>query len=544
MLAGTKIGRYEIIGELGRGGMGVVYQAKDPVIGRMVAVKTIRLSEEGSGMSRPELFQRFQTEAQAAGLLAHPNIVVIYDAGEDNGLYYITMELLEGKNLQSRLDAKQRFPLARVLRITEQVCSALQFAHDRKVVHRDIKPANIMMVGEDTIKISDFGTAKILQYGTSQQTSRVMGTLGYISPEQIKGTAVDGRTDIFSLGVMVYEMTTGRKPFVGEDGATVLYKILNEQPTPPQDLDSAIHPGIGNVILRAMAKNPGDRYQSCRAFFADLQDYRTATASAKNLDHTVALSPELRKTVVLRGVAVEQRAPSLKWESPARPVYAPQVTSPTGPPASTVVRWTETLKLALRNSNTAWGIGLAVLAIVGVLAMKGSLGHDRATLEQNHPALQNTSSSAVEAGSPVPYVSPTDPTIGTLTELAVPWSSKKFFFRRDLTSGYVPALVLRLPGKLAADNSYWAFGLDVPFSQCQYEYIVDLSQLSTAYAFAASHPMVGNPCTHSVLDPLQMKEVPGNYLVRGAIVHGWDTRPPYQIEVSVRGNEIRAIRME
>jgi serine/threonine protein kinase len=397
------------------------------------------------------------------------------------------------------------------------------------------------MVGEDTIKITDFGTAKILQYGTSQQTPRVMGTLGYISPEQIKGTAVDRRTDIFSLGVMVYEMTTGRRPFMGEDGATVLYKILNEQPTPPQDLDSAIHPGIGNVILRAMAKNPGDRYQSCRAFFADLQDYRTATASAKNLDKTVALSPELRKTVVMRAVPVKQKAPGLKW---ATPVYTPQVTSPTRPRASTVVRWTETLKLALRNRNTAWGIGLAVLAIVGVLAMKGSVWHDQATLEQNQPTLQNTSSSAVEAGSSVPYVSPTDPTIGTLAELAVPWSSKKFFFRRDLTSRYVPALVLRLPGKPAADNSYWAFGLDVPFTQCQYEYIGDLSRLSTAYAFAASHPMVGNPCTHSVLDPMQMKEVPGNYLVRGAIVRGWDPRPPYQIEVSVRGNEIRAIRME
>jgi hypothetical protein len=185
-----------------------------------------------------------------------------------------------------------------------------------------------------------------------------------------------------------------------------------------------------------------------------------------------------------------------------------------------------------------------VLVIAGVLAMKTSVSHDRVNLEQHQPALQNTNSAAAPEDPGVPYVSATNPAIGTLAELAVPWSSKKFFFHQDLTSRYVPAVVLRLPGKPAADNSYWAFGLEVPFSQCQYQYITDLSQLSTAYETVARHPMVGNPCTHSVFDPLQMKGVPGNYLVRGAIVHGWDTRPPYQIEVRVQGNEIRAIHME
>ncbi len=205
-------------------------RAKDPVIGRTVAVKTIRLSVEGTGMSRPELVRRFQTEARAAGLLAHPNIVVVYDAGEEDGLYYITMELVEGKSLQSMLDAGQRFPLARVLRIAEQICSALQFAHERNVVHRDIKPANIMITGDDVVKVTDFGTAKILQYGTAQQTAHVVGTPSYMSPEQVKGKPVDGRSDIFSVGVMLYEMISGQKPFPGDDVATVLYKILSEDP--------------------------------------------------------------------------------------------------------------------------------------------------------------------------------------------------------------------------------------------------------------------------------------------------------------------------
>src|SRR6266704_1559507 len=214
----TKAGRYEIVGELGRGAMGVVYKAVDPVIGRTVAVKAIRLSEEGTGLSRPELLTRFQTEARAAGLLTHPNIVVVFDAGEEDGLYYITMELVEGKSLQALLDGGHAFPLPRTLRIMEQTCGALQFAHERNVVHRDIKPANLMLTADDTVKVTDFGTAKILQFGTVQQTAHVMGTPSYMSPEQVKGRAVDGRSDIFSLGVMLYEMVTGEKPFPGLNG--------------------------------------------------------------------------------------------------------------------------------------------------------------------------------------------------------------------------------------------------------------------------------------------------------------------------------------
>src|SRR3989454_4553351 len=232
----TKAGRYEIVGELGRGAMGVVYKAVDPVIGRTVAVKTIRLSEEGTGLSRPELLTRFQTEARAAGLLTHPNIVVVFDAGEEDGLYYITMELVEGKSLQALLDGGHAFPLPRTLRIMDQTCSALEFAHQRNIVHRDIKPANLMLTEDDTVKITDFGTAKILQFGTAQ-TAHVIGTPSYMSPEQIKGKPVDGRSDIFSLGVILYELVTGEKPFPGQNITTVIYKIVNEEPIPPRELD-------------------------------------------------------------------------------------------------------------------------------------------------------------------------------------------------------------------------------------------------------------------------------------------------------------------
>ena len=280
MPTGLKAGRYEISGELGRGAMGVVYKATDPVIGRTVAVKTIKLSEEGTGLSRPELLTRFQTEARAAGLLTHPNIVVVFDAGEEDGLYYITMELVEGKSLQAHLDGGVAFALPRVLRIMEQTCSALQFAHERNVVHRDIKPANIMLPADDTVKVTDVGTAKILQFGTMQQTAHVMGTPSYMSPEQVKGRAVDGRSDIFSLGVLLYEMVTGEKPFPGQNITTVIYKIVNEEPVPPRQIDPSIHPGISAVVMKALAKEPEARYQSCREMLEDLRNYRSVAGGA------------------------------------------------------------------------------------------------------------------------------------------------------------------------------------------------------------------------------------------------------------------------
>ena len=284
----VKAGRYEILSELGRGAMGVVYLAIDPVIGRNVAVKTIRLTEEGTGLTRPELLSRFQTEARAAGLLTHPNIVVVYDAGEEDGLYYITMELVPGKSMQAVLDSGEAFPVSRTLRILEQTCSALQFAHERNIVHRDIKPANLMLTADDTVKVTDFGTAKILQFGTVQQTTHVMGTPSYMSPEQVKGRPIDGRTDIFSLGVVLYEMLTGEKPFPGQSITTVIYKIVNEEPIPPRQLNPSIHPGLNEIVMRALTKDPDARYQSCREMLEDLRNYRALGGNDRNPDATLA----------------------------------------------------------------------------------------------------------------------------------------------------------------------------------------------------------------------------------------------------------------
>ena len=273
MTATTKAGRYELLEELGRGAMGVVYRAHDPVIGRTVAVKTLRVTEHASGLSQEELLRRFHTEARAAGLLSHPNIVSVYDAGKEDDFFYITMELVEGKSLQDLIGERHAFPLARMLRLMQQACSALEFAHQNNVVHRDIKPANLILTPDDTLKISDFGTAKILQFQTAQ-TGQIVGTPSYMSPEQIKGRPVDGRSDIFSLGGVLYELLTGEKPFPGDSITAVIYRIVSEDPAPPLEIDSSIHPGLSAIVLRALAKSPNARFQSCCQFFDALQNYR------------------------------------------------------------------------------------------------------------------------------------------------------------------------------------------------------------------------------------------------------------------------------
>jgi serine/threonine protein kinase len=337
-----------------------------------VAVKTIKLSEEGTGLSRPELLSRFQTEARAAGLLTHPNIVVIYDAGEEDGLYYITMELVEGKSVQALLDGGHAFPLPRVLRIMEQACSALQFAHERNVVHRDVKPANIMLTPDDTVKVTDFGTAKILQFGTVQQTAHVMGTPSYMSPEQVKGKPVDGRSDIFSLGVMLYEMITGAKPFPGESITTVIYKIVNEDPLPPRQVNPSVHPGISAAVMRALAKDPQTRYQSCRELLEDLRNYRNVSG-APNPQSTMVMgggqvSPTATIAVAMSGL------PGLHNQDPLTMSVGRSLAATGGNPMQTpIVRRTGPVAAyePPKKSGSIIGTVFAALVLLGVIGYGG-----------------------------------------------------------------------------------------------------------------------------------------------------------------------------
>ena len=265
----TKIGRYQILEKLGQGAMGVVYRALDPNIGREVAIKTILLDRDDA-----ESVERFRREAQAAGMLSHPNIVTIYDADQDEGTFYIAMELVLGETLQQMI-ARGPVPVEETIAFVEQIGSALDYAHGRKIIHRDIKPANIMVAqgqAQGQVKVMDFGMAKITTRTT--RTGTAFGTPAYVSPEQAKGVNVDGRTDIFSLGAMMYEMLTGVLPFEGEHITTIIYKVMSEEPAPPTAMNSSLHPGLDRVVMKALTKDPAERYQNGQELVADLRNYK------------------------------------------------------------------------------------------------------------------------------------------------------------------------------------------------------------------------------------------------------------------------------
>jgi tetratricopeptide (TPR) repeat protein/tRNA A-37 threonylcarbamoyl transferase component Bud32 len=259
----TKIGKYTILGEIGRGAMGIVYKATDPYIGRTVAVKTIRFDVLGQGPERDMAQKRFMREAHSAGNLSHPNIVTIYDVGEDGDQSYIAMEYIEGSSLEELISGKKRLNLVEIVSLIEQVANALDTAHRKGVIHRDIKPANILIDQEGKPHLVDFGIAR-LATSTMTQTNMIMGTPYYMSPEQIAGKKVDNRSDIFALGGVLYEILTGQKPFPGESITTVIYKIMNEDPPPMRNFQKNLPEGLEPILQKALAKDPAARYQTCR----------------------------------------------------------------------------------------------------------------------------------------------------------------------------------------------------------------------------------------------------------------------------------------
>jgi len=255
------LGRYEIIGEIGRGAMGVVYKGQDPKIRRTVAIKTLNLTEfEESEI--PEIKERFFREAESAGLLTHPNIVTIYDCGEEQDLAYIAMEYLEGEDLLRYTKKGNLLPIRDVLDITAKVADALGYAHSRNVVHRDIKPANIMRLKETgDVKVTDFGIARITS-SSKTKTGVVMGTPSYMSPEQLSGKKVDGRSDIFSLGIVLFELLTGEKPFKAQDMTSLMYKIAQEPHPSAKSINPKIPTVVEKIIDKALEKDLNTRYQS------------------------------------------------------------------------------------------------------------------------------------------------------------------------------------------------------------------------------------------------------------------------------------------
>jgi serine/threonine protein kinase len=270
-----RFGRYEILSELGRGAMGVVYKARDPKINRVVAVKTVSLN--GQPLEEElEYRERFVREAEAAGRLSHPGIVTIFDVGEEPETRspYIVMEYVSGPSLEKMLSGENRtLPLETALQLTFELAEALDCAHGQGVVHRDLKPANVLITEDGHAKIADFGIAK-LNLANLTHAGRTLGTPAYMSPEQLNGETVDGRSDLFSLGVILYTVLTGYRPFQGNSALTVSFKVVNRDPVPASILDTDLPPGLDYIIARAMAKDPAQRYQRGMEMALDIQELR------------------------------------------------------------------------------------------------------------------------------------------------------------------------------------------------------------------------------------------------------------------------------
>ena len=292
-----QLGRYKIEKVLGRGAMGTVYRAHDPKIDRFVAIKTITVQGVSAG-EEEEYRERFSREAKAAGKLSHPGVVTIHDVGEqDSGQApYIVMEYIQGTTLDSLIGNTVPKPISATLDLMKQVAEALDYAHSQGIVHRDIKPANIIITPEGRAKITDFGIAKL---AVNQLTvpGEAIGTPSYMSPEQIAGGSLDGRSDLFSLGIILYSMLAGQKPFPGENATSVMFSITYKEPLPVSQLNPALDPQFDHVMQRVLAKSPGDRYQSAREFAEDLESLSQGRGASSSRVQTRVAS-ELERTAV------------------------------------------------------------------------------------------------------------------------------------------------------------------------------------------------------------------------------------------------------
>ncbi|MBZ5578732.1 MAG: protein kinase [Acidobacteriia bacterium] len=341
-----QIGRYHIVRELGRGAMGVVYLANDPNIGRPVAIKTIRLGEVHKPEERERLRERLFREARSAGMLSHPGIVTIYDVDQQGDLAYIAMEYVDGPTLDHVLSQAVAIAPDQMFSVLGQAAVALDYAHAKGIVHRDIKPANIMIAVDGATKVTDFGIAKITTDEHLTRTGTIVGTPHYMSPEQVQGLAVDGRSDQFSLAVIAYEMLTGEKPYAGEHLTTVVYKIVAEEPAAPHRLNPTVAGAIENALRRGLAKKPEERYANCQEFASALERACSASPGWR----TMPRGGSLNEPTVLESAKPAVTLP------PARRARASD---------------SATTERAAAPKSSFWAFLLAILVATGLLALIG-----------------------------------------------------------------------------------------------------------------------------------------------------------------------------
>ncbi len=370
-----KLGRYEIVRELGKGAMGVVYEGRDPNIGRRVAIKTARRDVMESSTLADEMMKRFLREAQAAGALNHPNIITIYDADEEEGIAYIAMEFLEGHDLRKAIEERNRFSVEDIARMGATICSALAVAHDQGIVHRDIKPANILMLPNGQLKLADFGIAHVSDSNLTQDGAMI-GTPHYMSPEQFMGQKVDGRADLFSVSVMLYELLTGEKPFGGEALSTVMHKVVKTDPVPPQELNYAIPEPLSRVIMKGLSKRPQARYQDGRAMAAALMEGVKAKPNPAVLMLEGEGGVDTEKTVVSGGAPGGAMGATVPGGAPANTIGSTPTVAAQGPPPGaavvTTVKVQPQTKKGLPKAVLAGGVAVLVVAAIALGIFKGS----------------------------------------------------------------------------------------------------------------------------------------------------------------------------
>lgn len=400
-----RFGRYEIIDELGRGAMGVVYKARDPQIDRLVALKTVSLCGQ-EPEEEEEFRKRFMNEAQAAGRLHHPGIVAVFDVGEEPETRdpYIVLEYVAGEALNKILKRARKLPLATALQLAEEIAEALEYAHAKGVTHRDIKPGNILITQAGHAKIADFGIAK-LNLAHFTVPGKVLGTPAYMAPEQLSGEGADGRSDLFSLGVILYAMVTGHSPFQGDSATTVCFKVANREPVPASALDLHLPSQLDGVISRAMAKDPALRYQRGAEFVNDLRLLQAQINSGSTTPSSAASLTGTYNTI---------RRADLSGRPAVGPAYALKL-------VQAAMRKAPIKDLILGAAT------IVLLVVVGVQSKLLDFSQEQ-TLDpgQARTELVQSSQTQASAGTVVPTVASTPPaTSPTATKAAVRKTSAK-----------------------------------------------------------------------------------------------------------------------
>lgn len=529
-----KLGKYELIEIVGRGAMGEVYKAQDPLIGRLVALKTITKGLAG----HPDLLERFNQEARSAGTLQHPNIVTVYELGQEGDTPFIAMEFLEGESLESLIERRPTLSIQEKLNHIIPVCRALNFAHKRGVIHRDIKPANVMLTKEGRIKVVDFGIARQIDSNLTQ-TDSIIGTLAYMSPQQIRGERADARADIWATGVMLYELLTYRRPFDGPNQAALVLNISKDDVLPPsiKAVVPDCGPAIEALVDKMLAKDIQQRYQTMEqvlnAFEGVMQRLRRSTGT-----RTVVAAEELVRTrMSTTARPASNLAPTVAQTQASQALAPDGGASERSPDESSSPAPSSAAKPMSHKTVIGIAVGVIVVLLIARALWQGR-DSARKTSDLSSAADVSTDQSAQSAATshkPEPIA---PGVVATAEELSQPWAGKQFIFHNALTGADVPAMVVHLPR-----GGYWGFSLIEPYGTCRLEYVTDLQKVATVYGYRADHPLIADPCNKSLFDLLRYGG-PMDASVRGDIVSGTSVRPPVAIEIQQRGNSILATAIE